>query len=232
MPVAPPVFLPPVIAPVAVPTTPVPTPDVTVTISPIENQPVAPIPPPSDAPVADPTSPPISGPPTVQMVIESVALQGGSEFDDPSSYQSQALARTEEQIGIETLSDAKIIQYYALYTIYTATNGVSNEIIEAEGITNIPDWIVAAGWESNNVDPCAGQWFGVSCQGDQVSDIDLFSNLLTGEFPPEVTLLAADGPRSTGAGAIRRLDLFDNMLLSNGGDNTWWQFLGSSFVSC
>jgi hypothetical protein len=158
-----------------------------------------------------------------------VALQNGDEFDDPNSYQSQALARTEEQEGIEMMTEAKIIQFYALYTIYTATNGVSNIITETEGLVNIPNWIVVAGWESNNVDPCSGQWFGISCVNDQVTNIDLFSNLLTGNFPPEVTLLAADGPRSTGAGAIRRIDLFDNMLLSNNGDNSWWQFLGSNF---
>jgi hypothetical protein len=139
------------------------------------------------------------------------------------------LIRTEEQVGIAMMSNAKIIQYYALYCIYNATNQVPNLVTEAEGIVNIPPWIVASGWESNNIDPCSGQWFGVTCVNNQVTDLDLFGNLLTGAFPPEVTLLASDGPRSTGAGALRRLDIFDNMLLTNNGDNSWWEFLGSNF---
>jgi hypothetical protein len=161
----------------------------------------------------------------VRQAILPVALQGGAEFDDPNSCQSQALIRTEDVQGIDILSENKIIQYYALYCIYTCTNAVSNAITEAEGLVSVPEWIVATGWDTNNTDSCT--WFGISCSNDQVTDIDLFSNALTGAFPAEVTLLAADGPRSTGAGALARLDLFDNMLLTNNGDNSWWSFLGS-----
>jgi hypothetical protein len=87
------------------------------------------------------------------------------------------LVRTEEQIGIDMMSNGKIIQYYALYCIYTATNQVPNIVTDAEGIVNIPPWIVASGWESNNIDPCSGQWFGVTCANDQVIKLDLFNNL-------------------------------------------------------
>jgi hypothetical protein len=219
----------PVPAPVATPTlAPVPAPVIPPTPAPVQ----APVIPPTPAPVVVPTPAPVvapTGPPVVSQAILPVALQGGQEFQDPESYQSQALARTEEQVGIETQSNAKIIQYYALYCIYSATNQVANLITDAEGIVQLPRWIVAAGWESTNIDPCSGQWFGISCENDQVTNIDLFSNLLTGSFPPEVTLLASDGERSTGAGALRRIDLFDNMLLANDGDNSWWSVLGSNF---
>jgi len=110
-----------------------------------------------------------------------------------------------------------------------ATNGVPNLITESEGILDVPGWIVSAGWDSNNVDPCSGSWFGITCVNDLVTEIDLFSNLLTGGFPAEVTLLASDGERATGAGELSRIDLFDNMLLTNNGDNSWWQLLGSEF---
>ena len=161
--------------------------------------------------------------------IQPVALQGGNEFADPNSYQARALARTEEQQGINSQSTAKIIQYYALYSIFLATNGVSNIITDSEGILDVPGWIVSSGWDSNTLDPCSGTWFGVDCEGDLVTKLDLFSNLLTGAFPPEVTLLASDGARATGAGALERIDLFDNMLLTNNGDNSWWSQLGSAF---
>ncbi|KAG7358779.1 hypothetical protein IV203_015368 [Nitzschia inconspicua] len=101
------------------------------------------------------------------------------------------------------MSNAKIIQCYALYCIYDATNQVPNVITSAEGIVNVPRWIVAVGWEFNNIDQCSGKWFGVSCVKDQVTDIDQFSSF-TGASPPEGSLLAADGPRSTGAGPLGR----------------------------
>ncbi|KAG7354737.1 hypothetical protein IV203_004093 [Nitzschia inconspicua] len=99
------------------------------------------------------------------------------------------------------MSNAKIIQCYALYCIYDASNQVPNVLTSAEGIVNVPRWIVTAGWEFNNIDQFSGKWFGVSCVKDQVTDIDQFSSF-TGASPPEGSLLAADGPRSTGAGSM------------------------------
>ncbi len=215
------------VAPTPAPVAPTPAP-VAPTPAPVAPTPapVAPTAVPTNNPTAQPTD---AGPPVVLQAIQPVALQGGNEFNDPNSYQSLALARTEEQVDINTQSPAKIIQYYALYSIFAATNGVSNIITESEGILDVPGWIVSAGWTSTTLDPCSGSWFGVDCDGDLVTKIDLFSNLLTGAFPPEVTLLASDGSRSTGAGALQRIDLFDNMLLTNNGDNTWWSDLGSAF---
>jgi uncharacterized surface protein with fasciclin (FAS1) repeats len=206
------------VTPTPAPVSPTPAP-VTPTPAPVS---------PTPAPVT-PTPAPIAGPPVVLQTIQPVALQGGNEFNDPNSYQSRALARTEEQVGISTQSSAKIIQYYALYSIFMATNGVSNVITASEGILNVPGWIVPQGWESTSLDPCSGAWFGVDCDGDLVTKLDLFSNLLTGAFPPEVVLLASDGARATGAGALERIDLFDNMLLTNNEDSSWWSQLGSAF---
>lgn len=234
VPVTPAPVIPPTLAPV-VPVTAAPVipptaaPVVQATPAPVVAPTAAPVVPPTEAPVA-PTPAPIAGPPIVLQAIQPVALQGGNEFADPTSYQAQALARTEETLGINEQSPAKIIQYYALYSVYTATNGVSNIITESEGILDVPGWIVSAGWDAGTTDPCSGTWFGVACNADgQVKSLDLFSNLLTGQFPPEVTLLAADGERGSGAGALERIDLFDNMLLTNGGDNSWWSTLGSAF---
>ncbi|VEU39079.1 unnamed protein product [Pseudo-nitzschia multistriata] len=242
VPATPAPVVPPTPAPVVPPT---PAPVVPPTPAPVVPPTPAPVvpatPPPTDAPTAPPTAQPtvapvapteapVAGPSIVLQAVEPVALFGGNEFNDPSSFQARALARTAEVPGIETQTPAKIIQYYALYCIFFATNSVANIITESEGILDVPGWIVPSGWDSTTADPCSG-WFGVSCNGNgQVTTLDLFSNLLTGEFPAEVTLLASDGARSTGAGALERIDLFDNMLLTNGGDNSWWSQLGSAFA--
>jgi hypothetical protein len=152
-------------------------------------------------------------------------LQGGAEWEDPETYQSKALARTEEQIGIETMTEAKIVQYYSLYCIYNATNGVPNVYTIDAGF--VGTWFFTANWETNDVDPCAN-WHGIVCENDQVTEIDLHQNGLNGAFPPEVTLLASDGLRATGAGSLAVLDLFNNEFLFNNFDNSWMTLLGSS----
>jgi hypothetical protein len=159
------------------------------------------------------------------------ALQNGAEFADPNSYQSQALARVEAQVGVEDFSDAKLTQYYALYCIYNATNQVPNPITDTdprfEGIP-FPTWLISTGWEETALDPCDG-WYGIGCDDQgRVNIIDLFENLLTGYFPPEVVLLSLDGPFATGAGNLFRIDLFRNEFLWNNGDNSWMTDLGSN----
>jgi hypothetical protein len=145
-------------------------------------------------------------------------LQGGAEFDDPSSYQTAALRRVEEQVGADTMAEEKLIQYYALYCIFSSTHEVSNDVIVTDSQFDliIPGWEITTGWTETNVDPCDG-WFGVACESDEVVQLDLYSNSLTGNFAPEVTLLSS----------LTQLDLFNNPLLSNNGDSSWMTNLGS-----
>lgn len=169
--------------------------------------------------------------PVVEMRLIPFALEGGAEFEDPNSYQSQALLRVESQVGAAEFTDAKLTQYYALYCIYNATNRVPNPITENdprfEGIP-FPTWLISTGWEETNLDPCDG-WYGIGCDAQgRVSVIDLFENLLTGYFPPEVTMLSLDGPFATGAGNLFRIDLFENQFLWNNADNSWMTDLGSN----
>lgn len=56
----------------------------------------------------------------------------------------------------------------------------------------------------------------------------MVNNLMTGSFPPEVTLLASDGPRATGAGNLNYLELFNNVYLFNNFDSSWVSELGSN----
>lgn len=200
---------------------------------------------PTDVPVAVPTDPPLAptnppvaltqppsfGMPTVQMRLTPFTLNNGAEFSDPNSYQSQALLKTEAQAGVETFTDEKLTQYYALYCIYNATNQVPNAITSMDprfdGIP-FPRWLVETGWDQTTLDPCDG-WFGITCDAQgRVSTVDLFENLLTGIFPPEVALLALDGPFATGGGNLFRIDVFRNQFLFNNNDNSWFTDLGSN----
>lgn len=179
-----------------------------------------------------PTAAPTTSAPGVADRLQPFLLQGGAEFDDPASYQSQALRRVEAQVGVEFFSEAKLVQYYALYSLFAATNAVPNIITDADprfdNLPVFPSWRSKNGWEANNVDPCSG-WFGVVCVNNQVTELNLFSNLLTGSWPHEVSLLASDGPRGTsGAGAITKIDLFNNEFLFNDFDNSWMTLLGSA----
>ena len=167
----------------------------------------------------------------VQQRLTQYALLGGAEFRNPESYQSKALARTEEQIGVENFTDAKLVQYYTLYCIYNATNRVPNPITDANPEFQnraFPGWIISTGWETNNLDPCNG-WYGVTCdEQGRVTDFVMVENLMTGSFPPEVVLLASDGPTSTGAGFLNYLELFNNPYLFNDFDTSWVTQLGSN----
>jgi len=174
-------------------------------------------------------------PSQIQLRIQDFVLNGGVEFEDPSSYQSAALRRVEEQVGAEDMSDVKLMQYYSLYSIFEATNSKTNDfIIQSRAFANeddaepkIPGWKISSGWLENDVDPCVGEWYGVSCVNDQIVTLDLFDNGMTGNFAPEVVLLAGDGFYATGAGALVSLDIFNNEFMSNNGDNSWIQDLGS-----
>jgi len=88
--------------------------------------------------------------------------------------------------------------------------------------------VTTDGWTRNDLEPCSG-FYGVACDDDNaIVGINLYDNGLSGQFPPEVTLLASDGFRSTNAGHLRSLDLYLNPNLGNGNDNHWVSELGSS----
>lgn len=192
--------------------------------------------------------------------LNEVALQGFIDDDNFTSYQSKAFLRLSQQVGVNGFTDAKIAQYYALYCIYFATNAAANEItdgdIRFENIT-MPEWFVARHWkDETNIDPCGvsvitptndtsetsiatalsvtvvGGWYGVTCDAEQrVIALDLNDNFLTGTWPEEIVLLASDGPFSTGAGNLEKLDLYQNEFLTNGGDSSWISDLGSNMTT-
>ena len=188
--------------------------------------PIAPI-----ALIVAPPQAPATGTLGVALRLHPFLINGGAEFMNPNSYQSKALRRVQEQDGIDFVTDAKLVQLYALFSIFAATNSMTNSIIDADPSFNgieVPGWINKGGWEENNIDPCSG-WYGVVCVDDRVTALLLFNNDLSGVWPHEVTLLASDGPRGTsGAGALAELDIFSNQFLFNDYDNSWMSLLGSA----
>eukprot|EP00980_Cylindrotheca_fusiformis_P011857 scaffold2817_cov130-Cylindrotheca_fusiformis.AAC.12 len=234
---------PPTLAPVVGPSPPpTPLPTKSPTKPPTKSPTKAPTKEPTPNPTADPTpnptnpptrtaTPPPTAAPFAQRVIFEAALGGADDFTDPNSYQSCALARTLDQNGINSRSEAKVIQYYTLFCIFCATNAVPNVITDNdprfENLQEFPGWTSDDGWIENNVDPC--NYHGIICDfSDQVTQIDLSSNRLTGIFPPEVKLLASDGPFSTGAGRLIQLDLSTNEFVFNNFDTSWLSDTGSA----
>lgn len=221
------------ISPTDVPVVPTDAPIADLTDPPTD-APIAPLTdPPTEAPVVAPTEAPTVATSATQAKLVPFSLNGGAEFEDTTSYQYRALKQIEAQVGVDGFTDAKLTQYYALYCIYFATNGVPNVITNADerfdGIA-FPTWLITNGWEETTMDPC--EWYGIKCDLEgRVSIIDLFENLLTGSFPPEVVLLSLDGPFSTGGGNLFRIDLFRNEFLYNDADSSWMTDLGSNMTT-
>lgn len=164
-----PTFLPITLAPTTLPpTTPEPT-----TSAPITS-------PPSQLPSLAPTTPrPTS---SIQAILTAVALEGGAEFNDPTSYSSKSLSWLESS-SIQ-YDDLQLVQRYALGCIYYATFGVTNPISDEDET----EWGDSEGWVTD-ADECT--WFGVACNADGlVDELRLGNNNITGTFPNEVILLA------------------------------------------
>jgi hypothetical protein len=139
---------------------------------------------PTPAPTGFPTARPTS---VVQGIIEQVALQGGAEFDDPTSFQSLSLEWLEGNANIATYTRQKIVQRYVCGCVHFATSGVENPFWNPEET----EWMISDGWLTDD-DECT--WYGLSCDlasGTMITEIDLRGNNVTGTFPAEVVLLAS-----------------------------------------
>ena len=106
------------------------------------------------APIVPPTPTPVSS--NIRGVVAPVALNGGSEWGDPESYQAKAITWLESDTFSASLPDAKIQQRYALASIYYATFAVKTiyTVVEPRG------WIDSTGWVTDT-DECS--WFGLTC---------------------------------------------------------------------
>lgn len=155
----------------------------------------------------------------VGQVIQAAAIFGGSEFEDPKSYQSKAYewvltqtlpANQYPNLGMEEQAR----QLYALACIFFGTYAQRNAWTDfhfGEGVA-LPGWFSNAGWLMRAGDVC--EWYGVTCDDqNRVAEIELDTNGLTGEFPPEVQLLKD---------SLIRLDLYNNLVHNKGDEGNAW----------
>jgi hypothetical protein len=158
---------------------------------------------------------------TVTKGLNADALSIG--FDD--TYQSKALLHLSEQVGVDTFLDSKLVQYYALYCIYHATNGVPNEITNADvRFENIvmPEWLIENNWrDETTIDPCGTKTTIIdTTTPPSNNDTDDTDNNTTTVIETIATTLSTTTTYSVGwygvvcddEGRVTALDLFDNTL--------------------
>lgn len=191
-----------------------------VTRNPTQGPTSAPTSAPIITPTGTPTLPPSASPTLapspasyVARLIRSVALNGGDEFSNPDTYQSEALSWLEGS-SIEGLNDERIIQRYSLACIYYATNQVRTIFTDERfGEGEVPPWQSSANWITD-ANEC--EWARITCDDtNSVTSVDLFSNIVTGEFPPEVVYMNR---------TLEVLDVGNNVVYSNG--TTFSPYLG------
>lgn len=190
--------------------------------------------PPANAPPSPPANAPPSPLPTqapteqsLLQLLQQNSLGDGSELLDSTSYQHKAMIWLESIPSHKSLIEDAMLQKFALACIYYATYQQRTLYTDAVyGYDSIPPgWNRTDNWLSEQ-DECT--WFGILCNDDGwVNDIELYSNSLTGSFPPEVVYLKQ---------SLIALDLFDNVIWNQGDAGHAWleqmTKLGEYMLSC
>eukprot|EP00980_Cylindrotheca_fusiformis_P011619 scaffold2747_cov104-Cylindrotheca_fusiformis.AAC.9 len=156
----------------------------------------------------------------VKDYIVSISLQGGTEFEDPNSYQSKALNFVLAYYGPSLTQEAEEMkQLYALSCLYYNTYGVSNLATDQFWLPKLPQGSALPGWRdddrwmttpsssSGGDDDHFCSWFGLTCTNQRVSIIDLHDNRMSGSLPPELGLLQS---------SLWYLDVHENFIANIG----------------
>ena len=136
---------------------------------------------------------PDSGP-TLLDLLSSVSYDGGEALRTPSTPQNRAFNWLAANSDLETYTNKRIVQRYALATLYFSTNGDS-WMTKERWLDNGDE---CSWWRSSN--PCQedseclwwqGSYDAVPCtdSGD-VRNLQLNDNNLQGTIPPEIGLLS------------------------------------------
>jgi hypothetical protein len=142
----------------------------------------------------DPPPQPVPSEDEIVAVLSAVSLDGGAAFQEPGSPQNKAFRWLASDTFDGYHSDEKLIQRYALATLFYATNGEA--------------WLNNSMWLDSG-DEC-GRWWqfigGLACDSPTgaVTALELAKNNLTGTLPPEIGLFPS----------LARLDLSQNHLKS------------------
>ena len=109
--------------------------------------------------------------------LNSIALGGPSDFEDPNSYQALAKNSLVTDDMVKDYTFEGLQQRYAMYCLHHATGGLDGS------------WIEERGWKRKGMPEC--MWHGVTCAPGtkDVTRIALRENGLQGEIPPEIALI-------------------------------------------
>lgn len=147
-----------------------------------------------------------------KLIAKGIALNGGVEFENPTSYQSKALKKLRKFpiITSSYYTDQKIAQRYALLCFYYRTYHVRTDTVDtAYGYGTTPLWMAISPWRNAWADDECN-WYGIACNmAGLVTRIELTDHHLTGYVPMELKLL--DG------GPLAVIDLSGNPGLGQGG---------------
>jgi hypothetical protein len=150
-----------------------------------------------------PTPSPFS--PNIRQILLKIALQGGKEFQNMSTYQSQGLLWLEQSPLANSYSTEQIVQRYSLACLFFTSFGIANEYTDDETF----EWKISQGWMSDD-DEC--KWYGIFCVDGNIVGIDLSNNKLSGSVPMELGLLGR---------SLESLDLSRNSISNKGAELAW-----------
>jgi hypothetical protein len=112
----------------------------------------------------------------LESLLSSVSFDNGTALQLPLTPQNMALNWLANNTNLDTYSDAKKIQRFALATLFYSTNGTS--------------WYVNDTWMSNE-DECGWYNNGASlCTIGSIDRLNLEINNLVGKIPNELALLS------------------------------------------
>jgi hypothetical protein len=110
-------------------------------------------------------------------LLSSVSPDGGAALKSDSTPQYDALNWLASNAKLDSYSNNKKIQRYALTTLYYGTNGKA--------------WRVQFDWLNKDEDECGCNSTTHACSGDDVVMLSLWRNKLIGTIPVEVSLLSS-----------------------------------------
>lgn len=109
--------------------------------------------------------------------IAAVSPDGGATILQAGTPQSQAFSSVQSENLM--LDEPRLIQRYAMRAFFYSTNGPT-------------DWVTKTGWEET-LDECL--WYSqpsngsTMCSGDVLQSLEFVANGVTGELPPELSML-------------------------------------------
>ena len=120
------------------------------------------------------------------LFLSNKSFDNGAALLTNGTPQQQAMVWLESEKGTsETMYTDKLLQIYALVTLYYATSGDQwlNRGSNDDSGRSL--------WLFSTYNYC--EWFGLKCDADRIQELNLQNNALNGSIPPEIGLLSSLG---------------------------------------